>query len=383
MSTGRDLFLISNNGNSLSGVTTWMHQMARLFQSRGHRVHTIGMRKVNRKHPAVESADYPVTFLYESDPPLPWKPSTFRDRFDRAAQRREAERIAERQRHCDTLSRLFSEAQPGGMVIVAQVWAMHLVAEADTAGLPVIGMNHNSFDYTRQFGGRFRRIQHYFRDVERFLSLTREDADRWIGEGMDNAGAMPNALPFLPEESSPREEKAVISVGRLNEQKGLDLLLETWARVAPHRPGWKLRIYGSGPDSKQLKRQCTALGLDDSVQWKGRTHDVPGALRKGSVFVQSSRGEGFPLTLMEAMATGLPCAAFDCAPGVREIVRDGEDGLLAPPGEVETLADRLLALTGDQELRDTMGERARVNVQRFSEREIAEEWERLFALLEA
>lgn len=85
---------------------------------------------------------------------------------------------------------------------------------------------------------------------------------------------------------------------------------------------------------------------------------------------------------MEAMASGVPCAAFDCAPGVREIVRDGEDGLLAPPGDLDSLADRLLRLTGDQELRDTMGDKARVNVQRFSEAHVLERWEALFRLLD-
>lgn len=85
---------------------------------------------------------------------------------------------------------------------------------------------------------------------------------------------------------------------------------------------------------------------------------------------------------MEAMASAVPCAAFDCAPGVREIVRDGEDGLLAPPGDTGALAHRLLRLTGNPRLRDAMGERARVNVQRFSEERVLERWEELFALLE-
>lgn len=88
-------------------------------------------------------------------------------------------------------------------------------------------------------------------------------------------------------------------------------------------------MYGTGEDEAELRTLCTALGLDGSVDWRGRTDDVPGALADSSVFVQSSRGEGFPLALLEAMASGVPCAAFDCAPGVREIIRDGEDGLLA------------------------------------------------------
>ena len=102
----------------------------------------------------------------------------------------------------------------------------------------------------------------------------------------------------------------------------------------------------------------------------GRTSDVPGALRGASVFVLSSRGEGFPLAPMEAMATAVPCAAFDCAPGVHEIITDGEDGLLATLGNTGELARRLDTLMSDKALRDRMGEAARVSVQRYTTAEI-------------
>jgi glycosyltransferase involved in cell wall biosynthesis len=279
------------------------------------------------------------------------------------------------------LTALLRAARPGAVVIVTQVWAMEWVALADTTGLTVIGMSHESFEYSKATS-RFGRVQRYYKDVDRMLALTREDADRWIGQGMNNASFMPNPLPFMPDVPSPRTENVVVSVGRLHDQKGIDMLLDTWAEVAPHHPEWRLRIYGSGEDEEILKKQCTALGLDASVEWMGRTSDVPGALRGGSVFVLSSRGEGFPLALMEAMATGLPCAAFDCAPGVHEIVHDGEDGLLAALGNTGELARRLDTLMSDKELRDTMGEAARANIQRYTTEEIVRRWEELFAFLE-
>jgi glycosyltransferase involved in cell wall biosynthesis len=242
-------------------------------------------------------------------------------------------------------------------------------------------MSHESYAYTRACH-RYRSVKRNYPSADRWLALTQEDADDWIADGMHNVGAMPNALAHLPEIPSPRTAKVVCSIGRLADQKGIDMLVDTWAEVAPRRPGWTLRIYGAGADEPDLRRQCTELGLDGSVEWMGRTDDVAGALAGSAVFVQSSRGEGFPLALMEAMASAVPCAAFDCAPGVREIVRDGEDGLLAPPGDTTALADRLLRLTGNPRLRDAMGERARVNVQRFSEERVLERWEELFALLE-
>jgi glycosyltransferase involved in cell wall biosynthesis len=376
----RDVFFVSNSVNELGGVTSWSHQMARLFTERGHRVHVVGITE-----PAVAQelgeVPYPTTTLYDVHPPRVAPVRGLRGRLDVAERRLRAERAAGMRERAAKLTALLRAARPGAVVIVTQVWAMEWVALADTTGLTVIGMSHESFEYSKATS-RFGRVQRYYKDVDRMLALTREDADRWIGQGMNNASFMPNPLPFMPDVPSPRTENVVVSVGRLHDQKGIDMLLDTWAEVAPHHPEWRLRIYGSGEDEEILKKQCTALGLDASVEWMGRTSDVPGALRGGSVFVLSSRGEGFPLALMEAMATGLPCAAFDCAPGVHEIVHDGEDGLLAALGNTGELARRLDTLMSDKELRDTMGEAARANIQRYTTEEIVRRWEELFAFLE-
>ncbi|MFI8005382.1 glycosyltransferase [Streptomyces sp. NPDC086010] len=377
----RDVFVVANSTDELGGVTGWTHRMARLFQEAGHRVHVVGVHASERKMALPDAHGHPVTALYPAHPPTPWTPQGVRDRFRVAARRAEAARVAEKRRAVGRLSEIFRGARPGGVVIVSQVWAMEWVGEADTSGLRVIGMSHESYDYSRA-SHRYRWIRNHYTALDRWLVLTAQDADSWAGDGMNNVGFMPNALAALPEVPSPRREKSVASVGRLTDQKGIDMLLDTWALVAPQRPEWRLDIHGTGEDEVALKEQCTDLGLDGSVGWRGRTDDVPASLAESSVFVQSSRGEGFPLALMEAMASGLPCAAFDCAPGVREIVRDGEDGLLAPAGDIGALADRLLRLTGNPRMRDAMGDRARINVQRFSEAEIMCRWEELFAFLE-
>ncbi|KFK88644.1 glycosyl transferase [Streptomyces sp. JS01] len=377
----RDIFIVSNSTDELGGVTAWMHQTARLFADQGHRVHTVGIHASDLKMTLPRRPEHPVTALYPAHPPTPWTPHGVRDRFRIPTRRKEAARVAAKKQAVGRLSELFATARPGAVVIVTQVWAMEWVGEADTTGLRVIGMSHESYDYSRA-SHRYRWIKNHYKELDHWLVLTEEDADRWAGDGMNNVGFLPNALSRLPLVPSPRTAKTVASIGRLSDQKGIDLLLDTWALVAPARPDWTLRVYGAGEDEAALKAQCTGLGLDGSVEWMGRTDDVERALADASVFVQSSRGEGFPLALLEAMAGGVPCAAFDCAPGVREIVRDGEDGLLAPAGDVAALADRLLRLTGNPRLRDAMGARARSGVQRFSEPETLRRWEELFAFLE-
>jgi len=378
----RDIFFVSNSVDELGGVTSWSHQMARLFTENGHRVHVVGITE-----PAVVQElgelPYPTTTLYDVHPPRVGSARGLKGRLNVAERKLRAARAAGMREQAAKLTALFRAAHPGAVVIVTQVWAMEWVELADTTGLTVIGMSHESFQYCKKTS-RFRRVQKHYKDVDRMLALTREDADRWIGQGMNNASFMPNPIPFMPGVPSPRTENVVVSVGRLHDQKGIDMLLDAWAEVVPNHPDWRLRIYGSGEDEDEeiLKKQCTVLGLDDSVDWMGRTSDVPSALRDASVFVLPSRGEGFPLALMEAMATALACAAFDCAPGVHEIIHDGEDGLLATLGNTGELARRLDTLMSDKALRDTMGDAARTNIQRYRAEEIVRRWEELFAFLE-
>lgn len=380
---GRDIFLVSNNVDELGGVTTWSHQMARLFTERGHTVHIVGIapvaEEIRQKLP--EDLPYEMTTLYEAHPPAARRLHGIKGRLNAPERRRQAARRARMRAKAEKLSELFRAARPGGVVIVTQVWAMEWVALADTKGLSVIGMSHESFEASQK-STRGERVRRHYPEVDRLLVLTAEDADLWIRAGMENVGSMPNPLPFMPQSPAPRTEKVVASVGRLAFEKGVDLLLDAWADAAPHHPDWVLRIYGAGLEEASLRAHCTALGLDDSVEWMGSTDDVLGALRGASVFAQASRAEGFPITLLEAMAAGVPVAAFDCAPGVREIVTHGEDGLLARLGNTMELAGHLDVLMSDRELRDRLGDAAFQSVKRYSSAEITDRWEDLFAFLE-
>ncbi|MFB6618694.1 glycosyltransferase [Streptomyces sp. NPDC085524] len=379
----RDIFIVSNNVDELGGVTTWSHQMARLFTERGHKVHIVGIApvadEIRQKLP--QDLPYETTTLYDAHPPSARRLHGIKGRLNAPERRRQAARRAKMRAKAEQLGELFRAARPGSVVIVTQVWAMEWVALADTKGLTVIGMSHESYEASQK-STRGARVRRYYPDVDRLLVLTPEDADLWIRSGMENVGSMPNPLPFMPDSPAPRTSKHVACVGRLAFEKGVDLLLDAWAEAAPHHPDWTLRIYGAGVEEPALRAHCASLGLDESVEWMGSTDDVLGALRGASVFAQASRAEGFPITLLEAMAAGLPVAAFDCAPGVREIVRHGEDGLLARLGNTMELAGHLDALMSDAELRDRLGDTAFRSVQRYSSAEITDRWEELFSFLE-
>jgi glycosyltransferase involved in cell wall biosynthesis len=381
MTTRREIFFVANEVNELGGVARWQAQMAGLFAERGHKVTVVGISPADVPMDLGDHPPFDSVTLYDVRPPARPGPASLSDRLSPRARRRESARKKGVEQSAERLSELFRAAAPGAMIIVTQVWAMEWVALADTTGHKVIGMSHESYAYSWQ-SSRAQRIERYFKDVDRLVLLTQEDADLWAVRGMDNVGFMPNPLPTMSAVPSPRTAKVVASVGRLSHQKGIDMLLDAWAEAAPRVPGWLLRIHGAGELDSALKRQCTELGLDGSVEWAGQTADVPGALRGASVFVQSSRGEGFPLALLEAMACGLPCVAFDCAPGVHEIIEDGVDGLLARPGNTSELARQLVLLMDDTERRDEMAELARINVRRFTPESITRRWEELFDLLE-
>jgi glycosyltransferase involved in cell wall biosynthesis len=366
----RDIFIVCNNYEELGGLQRWVHHIGWLFAERGHRVHVIGVTHADQSHDYGGDLPYDLTVLHDTKPPARRK-GRLRGMRRRAVQRQGAA----------TLSRLFRTARPGGVIIAAQVWAMEWVALADTAGMPVIGMSHESYQATKT-SSRYERVKRYFADVNRFLVLSTADADAWARDQMSNADFMPNPLHVTPTAYPDLSRPVVELLGRLSFEKGQDMMLEAWAEVTGRRPDWRLRLYGSGPDEEALRRQAAELGVEPTVEFRGTTADVEGALTEASIFALSSRVEGFPMSVMEAMAYGLPTVAFDCAPGVRELITHGSDGLIVPPGNTTEFAEALARLMGDESLRAKLGHQARSSVQRFSADMVLDRWEQMFELVE-
>ncbi|MFD5757690.1 glycosyltransferase family 4 protein, partial [Streptomyces sp. NPDC127044] len=189
--TQRDIIFVANEVNELGGVARWQALMATLFAERGHRVTIVGIAPPEVPMDLGDNPPFATVTLYDERPPGRWQARTLRSRANLAARRREAARETGMREATERLSRIFRAAEPGALIIVTQVWAMEWVAIADTAGHPVIGMSHESYEYSRG-SSRFQRVERYYKDVDRLLLLTREDADLWIGRGLNNVGYMPN-----------------------------------------------------------------------------------------------------------------------------------------------------------------------------------------------
>lgn len=178
---------------------------------------------------------------------------------------------------------------------------------------------------------------------------------------------------------SDRRAKAAIAVGRLDYQKGFDFLIDSWKLVAKKYPDWQLNIYGEGPLREQLQEQIDRQGLSSVVKLCGRTSNITEKYSQHSFYLMSSRAEGLGLVLLEAAACGLPLVAYDCPSGPSEIITDGMNGyLISRVGDSTIMADRILNLIEDEELRNKMGQNAKQMVEKFSPPKITEKWLKLF-----
>jgi glycosyltransferase involved in cell wall biosynthesis len=190
---------------------------------------------------------------------------------------------------------------------------------------------------------------------------------------------IPNPVPPLDGGVSAQTAPVAVAAGRLNSQKGFDLLIRAWAQVAERCPDWRLEIYGSGPERPALERLIGDYGLADRVALEGRTRALGAAMAAASLYVLSSRFEGFGLVLVEAMGKGLPVVSFDCPRGPSDIVRDGIDGLLVPPEDVSALAQSILALIENEPRRRRLAKAALDKADRYRTEAIAPRWDALLA----
>ena len=216
----------------------------------------------------------------------------------------------------------------------------------------------------------------HLRRLDKLVVLTEKDREAWVE--LDNVVAIPDPLSLSPQTVSPLTENRVVAVARYSHEKGIDLLLRAWAIAEKRASGWRLDVFGDG-DRTPYNQLIEDLHIDGSrCELHGRTDNVEAEYVNSSIFVLSSRFEGFGMVLTEAMACGLPVVSFDCPWGPRSIITDGADGLLVENGNVEALADGLIRLIGDDDLRRRMAANGIKNVQRFSIDYIAERWKKLF-----
>jgi glycosyltransferase involved in cell wall biosynthesis len=188
---------------------------------------------------------------------------------------------------------------------------------------------------------------------------------------------LPVRSPIIAPPNRQSDERLLLAVGRLCHQKGFDLLIKSFAMVAARFLNWKLCILGEGRDRGALEQQIRNLGLSGRVHLPGRAGNVGQWYQSADIYVMSSRFEGFPNTLLEAMAYGVPSVSFDCDTGPRDIIRDGVNGLLITDGDDQALAHALGRLMGAPDLRRRFSRAAVSVAQKYSMEVIGKSWDSL------
>jgi glycosyltransferase involved in cell wall biosynthesis len=217
-----------------------------------------------------------------------------------------------------------------------------------------------------------RRV--FYRRADTVVAQTR-DAGHWLEQTCRaRVTVIPNSLRDLPLMQCEREQM-IIAVGRLSHEKGFDLLLNSFARVAGDHPTWRVRIIGEGSEREALMQLRDELNLANRVEFVGEVRDAELWMARAGILVHPSRREGFPNVVLEAMGMGAAVICTDCRAGPSELINDGVNGRLVPVDDVDSLTRALSELMARQDLRTSLGREASKVRDAFSQTRIMDQWE--------
>jgi len=266
----------------------------------------------------------------------------------------------------------------GDVIITTRPAYALIAAVAAAPSAVVIAQEHLHFGAHRERLSRAMRREYGKVDVLTVLTEADRSAYAAVLEGQPTRVVRMPGVRLPPGEAvSTTAAPVVVAAGRLTPQKGFDMLVRAFAPVARAHEDWQLRIYGGGPDREALRDLIVAEGLHDHVLLMGSTGDIGDALAEGSIFVLSSRLEGFGMVVVEAMSRGLPVVSFDCPHGPGETITHGADGLLVPAEDVGALTAAIEELVIDPARRARMGAAALEAAQAYGSASVAAGWESL------
>jgi glycosyltransferase involved in cell wall biosynthesis len=290
------------------------------------------------------------------------------------------EGVARNLRRIRVLRRAIRASRPDAVLAFTDTTNVLTLCAARLAGWPVVASEHSDPERHPLPAAWKRLMLVTYRWAAAIVTPNRETREWFPRSVRARTHVIPNPIPAgvaPPTAAGGRAGALVVSIGRLSEEKGHDRLLEAFARVASTRPGWRLLIAGDGPLRGELEGHRDRLGLRERIDLPGLVQDVGRLLGQADLYVLASRREVFPMALCEAMASGVPVVAMEYRPGVREIVRDGVDGLVVPAGDVPALAAAMGRLMDDPAERRRLGARGTEIVERYGVDRVLDLWEAL------
>ncbi|MFW2053591.1 glycosyltransferase family 4 protein [Acinetobacter baumannii] len=235
----------------------------------------------------------------------------------------------------------------------------------------------------------------WFRDLGRWMAakwcnkivtLTERDKSFWDKrfdlEHTNKVVAIANPSPYELQENTPSlEHKTILCVGRLTYQKGFDLLIPSWSKVAHKLDGWKIIIVGTGEDEVSLKEMAVNYGVSDSIIFAGQQKNMDPFYRQASFFCMSSRFEGLPMVLLEAISYGLPIVSYDCDTGPSEIIQNDVNGFLVPKSDIDSLSRTIEKVANLERIEhDRFVNASKEKIKEFNLNKIYLDWCKVFGI---
>ncbi len=272
------------------------------------------------------------------------------------------------------LRRLIRTLRPHAVLSFIDISNVCTIVASGGLGVRVVVAERTHPALRRSMGLRWRLLRRIcYRHADLVVAQTR-DAAGWLERNCHaRVSVIPNALRNLPSLNCPREP-LIVAVGRLTNEKGLDLLLSAFARLQSRFPDWRVCVVGEGVERDALARLSERLQLTQRVEFLGEVREVDHWLARASLLVHPSRREGFPNAVLEAMGMGLAVVSADCRAGPSELIEDGVNGRLVPVDDVDALASAMSELMASPSSREALGREARQVRQRFSQERIMESW---------
>ena len=273
-------------------------------------------------------------------------------------------------------------------IIIGFMHVCSIISRLATVGLkvPVIMTIHHSLE-SKEYHLDFltRWLDKHTTRMYKAVTVLNQADKAYLGQRHKNIVVMPNPLTFSPVNEVPPKQKIILAAGRISNwyYKGFDLLLEAWGKIANSYPDWILKIAGDGPKENfdYLENIAKHCKIDNRVEFLGYQMNMISLYRESSIFALSSRSEGLPMVLIEAMSQGCAPVACENLGRTREIIQDCNQGILYKTGDVTSMSEALGKMIRDDEYRHYVQKNAVKRSTFYRSENILNMWELLLTNL--
>lgn len=378
----KKVVIMANNPDAVGGITTFVNTIAPGFRDAGYEVELVTVEHMHSDGEYLLDPSFKHRVGVASSMPAKRSFARIRDYFNPRVHRNIRLYRKLQEQACKNLADMYQEWGRDTVLIITQVYgAEHLLSGGvnlnTNSGPYVIGMYHGSFEGAAK-GLDVMRCTKNFKHVDKMFCLTAYDAEQFRKVGFTNVDYIHNPVNIEPSKPVRIKENLVVSLGRYHPEKSLHYLINAWGEIAKKYPDWSLELYGGGGEWKRLQKLIDTLDIHENTKLMGKTTDINGVLSRASINALSSQREGLPIAIVEAARFNVPTVAFDCAPGISELIIDGKTGIITPRNNSHLLAEGIESLIVGSKKRLAMGKAASDDSMKYKTASIIRQWEQVF-----